>query len=108
MLDYIETITEFLIENFRPSDPESANIRLNTEQLLNLLFRLFPDGCISDYDLNEILINLKYKRYTYTVENYCEIEKGDSTIYEVRKSLEVGWCLKTDLDLQTREVEKIE
>ncbi|MRX40586.1 hypothetical protein GJU43_14955 [Flavobacterium sp. LC2016-23] len=108
MLDYIETVTDFLIENFHPSNPESANIKLNTDQILNFLFRTFPAGCISDYDLNEILISLNYKRYTYVVESYCEIEKGESTIYEIRKNLEVGWCLKTDLNLKSQEVEKLE
>lgn len=108
MLDYIETIKEFLIENFRSSNPESANVKLNTDQILNFLFRTFPAGCISDYDLNDILISLNYKRYTYVVESYHEIERDDSTIYEIRKSLEVGWCLKTDLDLMPGEIEKIE
>ncbi len=107
MLDYIENITKFLNENFRPSSPESANLKLNTDQLLNLLFRIFPEGCVSDYDLNDILISLSYKRFTYVIESYREVEKGESTIYEVHKSLEVGWCLKTDLDLKTQEVEKI-
>lgn len=108
MLDYLETITKFLDDNFHPSNPDSANVKLNTDQLLNFIFRTFPVDCISDYDLNDILIDLGYKRYTYIVENYCEIEKGESKIYEVKKSLEVGWCLKSDLDLRTREVEKVE
>jgi len=108
MLDYIATITEFLKENFNPSNPESANVKLNTDQLLDFLFRTFPDGCISDYDLNEILISLEYKRQTYVLESYCEIEKGESTIYEIRKTLAIGWCLKSPFDLRPREVEKIE
>lgn len=108
MFDYLETITQFFNENFYPGNPENANVKLNSDQLLNFLFRTFPADCISDYELNDILIGLDYKRHMYTVENYCEVEKGDSTIYEVKKSLEIGWCLKTDLDLRTREVEKIE
>ncbi|PIF32999.1 hypothetical protein CLU81_3569 [Flavobacterium sp. 9] len=107
MLDYIETITDFLIENFKPSNPESANLKLTTRDLLALLFRLFPANCISDYELNDILIELNYKRFSYVVESYCEIQKDDRTIYEIRKSLEVGWCLKTELDLKTQEVERI-
>jgi hypothetical protein len=108
MLDYLETIREFLIENFTPSNPESANVKLNTDQLLGFLFRTFPADCISDYDLNDILIELEYKRFTYVVESYSEVEKDESTIYEVRKSLEVGWCLRSSFDLRTQEVEKIE
>jgi len=106
MLDYIDTIREFLIENFHPSNPEIANVKLTTDQLLGFLFQTFPDGCISDYDLNDILISLGYKRFTYVVESYSEVEKDDSTIYEVRKSLQVGWCLKSEFDLHTEEVEK--
>jgi hypothetical protein len=106
MLDYIETITEFIIDNFKPSTPESANVKLNTDQLLDFLFRTFPDGCISDYDLNDILISLNYKRYTYVVEYFKEVGKKKDARIEVKKSLEVGWCLKTDLDLHTEEIEK--
>lgn len=106
MLDYLETIREFLIENFNPSNPESANVKLNTDQLLGFLFGTFPADCISDYDLNDILIELGYKRYTYVVESYSEVEKDDSKIYEVRKNLTVGWCLRTPLNLHTEEVEK--
>jgi len=108
MLDYLETIREFLIENFNPSNPESANVKLNTDQLLGFLFRTFPADCISDYDLNDILINLGYKRYTYVVESYSEVGKKKDKRIEVKKSLEVGWCLKSAFDLRTQEVEKIE
>jgi hypothetical protein len=106
MLDYLETIREFLIENFTPSNPESANVKLNTDQLLGFLFRTFPADCISDYDLNDILIELEYKRYTYVVESYSEVGKKKDKRIEVKKSLEVGWCLKSGFDLHTEEVEK--
>jgi len=106
MLDYIDTITEFLKENFNPSNPESANVKLNTDQLLDFLFRTFPEGCISDYELNEILISLDYKRHTYVVETFNEIGKKKDGRIEVKKSLEVGWCLKTPFDLHTEEIAK--
>ena len=106
MLDYIDTITEFLKENFNPSNPESANVKLNTDQLLDFLFRTFPAGCITDYELNEILISLEYKRHTYVVETFKEIGKKKDGRIEVKKSLEVGWCLKTPFDLHTEEIAK--
>lgn len=106
MLDYLETITEFINQNFEPSNPESANVKLNTDQLLDFLFRTFPVGCISDYDLNDILISLNYKRYSYVVETYKEVGKKKEKRIEVSKSLEVGWCLKTPFDLHTEEMPK--
>lgn len=106
MLDYNDTITVFLKENFNPGTPENANVKLNTEQLLGFLFRTFPDDCISDYDLNDILISLGYYRYTYVVETYTEVGKKKDKKIEVKKSLEVGWCLKSNLDLRTEEVGK--
>lgn len=106
MLDYIETITTFLNENFNPSNPESANVKLNTDQLLNFLFRTFPVGCISDYELNEILISSGYQRHNYVIQSFREVGKKKEKRIEVSKSLEVGWCLKTPLDLHTEEIEK--
>ncbi|KIQ22650.1 hypothetical protein RT99_05955 [Flavobacterium sp. MEB061] len=107
MLDYLETVREFFIDNFTPSNPESANVKLSTRDLLVFIFRTFPANCISDYELNEILISLSYKRYTYVIESYAEVEKDDRTVYEIRKSLDFGWCLKSDLDLMTQEVEML-
>lgn len=106
MLDYIETIREFMIENFSPSTPENANLKLNTEQLLGFLFQTFPAGCISDYDLNDILISLGYKRFNYVVETYIEKGRKNEKYTEVHKSLEVGWCLKSPFDLRVEEVGK--
>ncbi|EJG02281.1 hypothetical protein [Flavobacterium sp. F52] len=107
MLNYLVIIEEFLKENFEPSNPESSNVNFTTEQLLSFLFRTFPEGCISDYDLNDILISLNYRRFTYVVESYHTVEKDDSEIYEIRKQLTIGWCLKSPFDLHTQEVEKI-
>ncbi|WP_289659498.1 hypothetical protein [Flavobacterium panacagri] len=106
MLDYIQSITEFLKDNFNPSNPASANVKLNTDQLLNFIFRTFPVDCISDYELNDILLSLNYKRFTYVVESYKEIGKKKDRRIEVSKSLEVGWCMTTPFDLRTEEMEK--
>lgn len=107
MLDYSVTIEEFIKVNFEPSNPESSNVKFTTEELLYFLFRTFPEGCISDYELNDILISLNYKRFMYVVESYHTIEKDDSEIYEIRKHLTIGWCLKSHFDLRTQEVEEI-
>jgi len=108
MLDYLQTIRDFIMQNFDPSSPENANVKLNTDQLLDFLFRTFPAGCISDYDLNDILVSLDYKRHTYVVEYFKEVGKKKDGRIEVKKSLEVGWCLKTPLDLHTEEIAKKE
>lgn len=107
MLNYFEEISDFINENFTPSNPENANVKLTTEQLLVFLFRTFPDGCLSDYELCDILIAQGYKRFNYVLESAHEIEKGDSTIYQIQKTLTIGWCLKSPLDLKTEEVEEI-
>ncbi|MFV8336446.1 hypothetical protein ACNQF7_10225 [Flavobacterium sp. RSP29] len=106
MHDYYEQIATFIKENFIPSSPENANVKLNTEQLLSFLFRTFPVDCVSDYDLNEILSSLGYLRHNYVVEYFTEVGKKKDARIEVKKSLEVGWCLKSPFDLHTEELEK--
>jgi len=104
MYDYPQQIEEFLQENFTPSVPENANVKLTTNKLLLFLFRTFPEGCINDYDLNEILLKLGYKRYTYTHEEYIEVKKEKAKVYEIHKEIVLGWCLKSELDLHIEEV----
>ena len=106
MHDYYEQISVFIKENFLPSTPENANVKLTTEQLLSFLFRTFPVDCVSDYDLNEILTSLGYTRHNYFVEYFSEVGKKKDAKIEVRKSLEVGWCLKSPFDLHTEELDK--
>lgn len=108
MLNYIDTITDFIRENFESSNPDNANVKMNTEQILDLLFRTFPVGCISDYELNDILIELGFNRFTYVVEFYDEFRKKKEKKIQVTKSLEVGWCLKSHLNLRTEEIESKE
>lgn len=108
MLNYTETITDFIRDNFYPSTPENANVKLNTDQLLGFLFRTFPNECISDYELNDILIELGFHRFTYVVESYEEVRKKKEKMIQVKKSLEVGWCLKSHLNLRTEEIESKE
>ena len=81
MFDYKEQILEFLKLNFNPSNPEEANFKVTSSELLNYLFDIYPVGCISDYDLNDILIKLEFKPYTYA---------------NTDKQLVFGWCMITD------------
>ncbi|HSD07912.1 hypothetical protein [Flavobacterium sp.] len=106
MLDYFESIKNFIAEQFTPSNPENANVKMTTNDLLEFLFRTFPVNCISDYELNVILMLLGYVRHTYVVESYTEVGKKKDKKIEVRKSLEVGWCLKSAFDLHTEVLDK--
>lgn len=64
MINYEPQITEFLRENFTPSTLENATHKLTTLELLALLFDVFPQGSIDDYELYNILNNLNYKPTT--------------------------------------------
>jgi len=103
MYDYATQITEFIEQNFQSSNPDNCNVKFTNEQFLIFLFRVFPEGSISNYDLSEILLKLKYERFTYVVEHYVEAKKQKT---EIHKTLEVGWCLKSNLDLHIEEVDK--
>jgi hypothetical protein len=106
MHDYYNQISIFISENFLPSTPDNANVKFNTDQLLLFLFKTFPVDCVSDYDLNEILLSLGYMRHNYVVEYFSEVGKKNDRKIEVKKSLEVGWCLKSPFDLHTEELDK--
>lgn len=96
MFDYAEQIREFLKLNFTPSNPDVANFKVTSNELLNYLFYTFPNGCINDYDLNEILLSLKYERFTYTVETitFSEDKEGNKTENK-HYHLAFGWCMFT-------------
>ena len=85
MYDYNTQIAAFIKESFSPSTPEQANIKVTNTQLLYLLFNTFPKDCISDYELNDILVSLGYQRFAY------EAEKMVDNVIE--KELTIGWCL---------------
>lgn len=97
MFDYGAQISEFLKLNFSPSNPEESNFKVTSTELLGYLFQIFPDDCINDYDLNEILITLGYQRFSYAVETITITEgKQGNTIEKKRYDLVFGWCLFTD------------
>lgn len=98
------------MENFNPSDPDKSNFNGNTDELLQFLFKTFPVDCISDFQLNEILTDLGYKRFSYIVENTTESFEGKDdnrkSIFTIYKTLAHGWCLKSVLNLEPEIVAK--
>lgn len=104
MYDYPDKIKAFISENFTPSTPERANVKLTTHQLLSFLFNAFPMDCITEYNLVEILEALGYTQALYVVETVHEHGKGDNKKIKIEKSLQLGWCLKSPFDLKTEEL----
>jgi len=90
MYDYPTQITAFISENFKPSTPEEANVKITNKELLQLLFNTFPVDCISDYELNDILKELGYIPFTYVSE---KLEDGIT-----KKELTIGWCMTSSLN----------
>jgi hypothetical protein len=77
MIDKTIEITSFLKKHYTPGTIEDTNTEFQfyLSQVLNLLFKVFPKGCIDDYDLHQILTSLGY--------------------FPQRKSAnEFVWCLK--------------
>lgn len=79
MQEYKEQIQDFIQENFKPVEAKEANFKKSTQELLGFLFQTFPEDCITDYDLNDVMIHLGYKRQSYTIEK--------------RDELFMGWCM---------------
>lgn len=105
MYGYEIKIKAFIQNNFEPSTPENANMKLKTSQLLCFLWNTFPVDCISDYELVEILEDLGYKEALYVVEHSTKRKADKRKFIEIRKSLELGWCLKSHFDLRTETIE---
>ena len=99
MYDYPTQIEDFIKENFEHSTPELANFKLTTQELLNFLFSVFPVDCISDYDLNDILLKLGYNRFTFVFEFKEVFFENKNEKIRISKSLKIGWCFKSHHDL---------
>jgi hypothetical protein len=82
MIDTSQAITQFLRENFTPATLEEATHKLSSEDLLSLLFNVFPEGSIDTYDLYDILTTLNYKPVKQSF-------KKDKT-----SEISFVWCLK--------------
>ena len=96
MFDYYDLILKFIKTNFEPTYPDLANLKFTTDEFLEFLFLSFPNDCISDYELNEILLSLDFERFTYTVEK-ISIEKSkdefDEDTITTTHQLVSGWCM---------------
>ena len=101
MYGYEIKIKESIQANFTPSNADNANLKLTTSQLLYFLWSAFPTDCISDYELVEILENLGYEQTMYVVETPVEKGTKKNKFIEIKKSLELGWCLKSPFNLRT-------
>lgn len=97
MLDYKEQIFEFIKRNFEPTYPDLANAKFTTEEFLGFLFLSFPVDCISDYELNDILLSLEYERFVYTIEiiSFEKDEDGEK-VPKISHPLITGWCMFTN------------
>lgn len=62
MIDKTEDIKAFFRENYLPStiNESEEDLQLNSAQVLEMLFSVFPEGCIDTYDLHQILTSLGY------------------------------------------------
>lgn len=100
MFDYAEQIRDFLKLNFSPSSPDVANFKVTSNELLNYLFNTFPNGCINDYELNEILLKLGYERFAYINE---VIHNASNEKERITKNMIFGWCMFSQLlDFNTK------
>lgn len=100
MHDYVEQITKFIKASFEPSDPNRANFKRSTDGVLQFLFQTFPEGCISDYELNEILLELGYVRHTWTEDHISFSNTEDDEITTINKEITSGWCMQSELNLE--------
>lgn len=97
MFDYNHQVYEFIKQYFTPAYPDQANIKYTSDDFLSFLFLSFPLGCISDYELNEILISLDFERFVYSIERIT-IDKDDDGEETITKSYQLvnGWCMFTN------------
>ena len=63
MIDKTVEIKAFLKKHYSPGDLGNSKkeLLLNSDEVLCLLFQVFPNGCIDDYDLFDILKSLNYE-----------------------------------------------
>lgn len=96
MFDYIEQVTDFMQANFSPGSPEVCNLKMTNAELLGFLFKTFPEDCISDYELNDIMIKLKFERITYSADVDGDIE------------IKSGWNMFSDVMVQEKKEKPVE
>ena len=100
-MDYKSQISQFIKDNFEPSNANLANVKMSTDDLLKFLFTVFPDDCISDYDLVDMLRHQGFELKPFVVEHFSEEENKKETITSIQKQLALGWCMKSEFNLET-------
>nr|WP_322625653.1 hypothetical protein [uncultured Flavobacterium sp.] len=100
MNQYKTEIKDFIEAHFTESDPDRANFRRGTQDLLKFLWLTFPVDCISDYDLNQILSELGHTRHVWVQEFTTTTEKEDRAVTTISKVMVNGWCLMSVFDLK--------
>lgn len=100
MYNYDEKIKEFIAENFKPASAIDANVKLTTKSFLLFLWNAFPEDCISDYVLVDILEQLGYKQTMYIVEIKTVTGTKSEKKIHIEKKLTLGWCLSCSFDLE--------
>ncbi|RZJ71090.1 hypothetical protein [Flavobacterium sp.] len=110
MLDYEDQISDYLKANFTPSDSNKSNFNQTTRELLSFLFRTFPNDCISDYQLNSILLELGYERHNVLVEHTVECEEGKGKekrkFFRIEKHIEFSWCMRSPFNLEPEIIDR--
>lgn len=63
MIDKTIEITAFIKKYYTPGTIEDTepDFQLKLSEVLDLLFQVFPNECIDEYDLHQILTSIGYK-----------------------------------------------
>jgi hypothetical protein len=91
MYDYPEQIQAFIKEHFSPTGQEETCLKMTSSDLLIFLFQVFPEGCISDYELHNILVYLGFTRTVFK----NELMQENFPPHQIS----TAWVIYTQLDL---------
>lgn len=61
MIDKTPQITAFLQKHYQPGTIEANALKVTNEELLAILFKVFPLNCIDTDELFDILVSLGYE-----------------------------------------------
>lgn len=100
MLDYKEQVEAYIKRHFKPDGPDTANVRHTNTSMSRFLFMTFPEDCISDYDLDDIMRRLGYERHQWLEEHQIKRREKKKEFVEIHKEIVTGWCLKSDFNLK--------
>ena len=88
MIEKTQEIKNFLSKHFCPGTEDNYTFYKNNHGVLNMLFDVFPEGCIDDYELHEIMMSLGYTPVKISKTEKVE-KKKDKVI------IGFYWCLKS-------------